>query len=222
MIFSFHEKPIVSVNASGGQPRASVVHGSASPGSRCGNEDSGFTADTRGSASGMDCRGPGDDASELESLDAQGERTGAEGPGTSKATGASGSFNSQGASAIGRPPGAVPFGVWAEPGSLGRPHISGPPEASFRDNPEGSPGPVLDAPARLPAETLWVFVPSRTKLGGQAISPALKKNSSPSKRARRSSLRMKRVLRCILGSGLGGRRWESGCVFQRRASIGRG
>jgi hypothetical protein len=179
MVLSFHEKPILNVNSSGGKPRASVVRGSASPGSRGGNKDSGFTADTGGSASGMDRRGPGDDAAKFESLDAQGERTGVEGSGTSKAAGASGSFNLQGASGIARPLRAVPFGVWAEPSSLGRPHSGDPPEASFRNNPEGSAGPVLDAPAGLSTETGWVFVPPRAERRGQAISSGIKKNCSP-------------------------------------------
>lgn len=179
MVSWVHEKPILNVNASGGQPRASVVHDSASPGSRCGNKDSGSLADTGGSASGMDRRGLGDDASESESLDAQGERTGVEGSRTSKATRASGSFNLEGGSGIGRSLGAVPVGVWAESSSVGWPHISGPPEASFWNKLEGSAGPVLDAPIGLSAETGRVFISSSAERRGQAISPSIKKNFSP-------------------------------------------
>jgi hypothetical protein len=178
MVVWIHEKFIFNVNASGGQPRAFSLLGSGSPGSRCWSEDSGFVADTGGSASGMDRRGSGDNASEYESLDAQSERAGAEGSGTDKATWASSSFNAQGASGLGGSLRAVTFRVWAESGSLGRPHISGSLKASFWDNVEGSTGPVLDAPVGVSAETGWVFVSSSAKQRGQAISPDLKKNFS--------------------------------------------
>ncbi len=89
----------------------SVVHGSASPGSRRGSKDSGSLADTGASASGMDGRSPRDDASDSESLDAQGERTGTKGFRTDKTTWTSSSFNPQGASVVGRSFGALPLGV---------------------------------------------------------------------------------------------------------------
>jgi hypothetical protein len=178
MISLIHEKPIINVNASGGQPRAFALHGSASPGSRCWDEDSGFAADTGGSASGMDLRGFGDNASEFESVDAQGKRAGAKDSGTDKAPGASRSLNGSGAAGIGSSLRAVTFRVWAESGSMGRPDISGPLKAPVWDSAESSTGSVVDAPVRLSAETGRVFVSSSAQRRGQAVSSDFKKNFS--------------------------------------------
>ena len=179
MLLGIHEKPIVNVNASGGQPRAIALHGSASSGSRCGDENSGFAADTGGAAAGMDRRGSGDNASEFESLDAQGKRAGAKESGTDKAPGASRTLNCQGAAGIGSSLRAATFSVWAESGPVGRPHISGPLKAPIWDSAESSTGPVVDAPVRVSAETSRVFISSSAQRGGQAISPDFKKNFSP-------------------------------------------
>jgi hypothetical protein len=138
MVTWFHEKPIVNVNASGGQPRAFALHGSASSGSRCRDEDSGFAADTGGAASGMDCRSFGDDAAEFESVDAQGKRAGAKDAGPDKAAGASRPLNAQSAAGIGSSLRAVTLRVWAESGSVGRPHRSSPPKAPVWDSAESS------------------------------------------------------------------------------------
>ena len=179
MLFGIHEKPIVNVNASGGQPRAIALHGSASSGSRCGDENSGFAADTGGAASGMDRRGSGDNASEFESVDAQGKRAGTKDSGTDKAPGTSGSSNCQGAAGIGSSLRAVTCRVWAASGSVGRPDISGPLKAPVWDSAESATGPIVDAPIGLSAETGRVFISSSAQFRGQAISPDFKKNFSP-------------------------------------------
>ena len=220
MLSWLYEKPILEVNASRGQPRASALHGPASPGSRCGNEDRSSLADTGGSASGMDRPGIGDDASEPESLDAQGERAGAQGPATGKAAGATSPLDTEGASTIGRPSGTVPLGVWAEPGSMGRTHLGGAPEAPLWNKLEGPAGPVLDAPAGLSAEAGWVFLSASQERRSSAISPGFKKNCDPWSRGRRSYSRMKRGLPSILAWGWDGPRWESGCGLPQPASTG--
>lgn len=179
MVSCLHEKPILEVNASGGQPRVSALHGPASPGSRCGNEGRSFIADTGGSASGMDRQRIGDDASEPESLDAQGERAGNESPRTREATRAARSDNAKGSSAIGGSPGTVSLGVWAEPGSVGRTHPGGAPEAPLWNHLEGPAGPVLDAPVGLPPEAGWVLLSASQERRSSAISPGLKKNCDP-------------------------------------------
>jgi hypothetical protein len=178
MVTWLHEKTIVNVNASGGQPSAFALHGSASSGSRCRDEDSGFAADTGGAASGMDCRGFGDDAAEFESVDAQGKRAGAKDAGPDKAAGASRPLNAQSAAGIGSSLRAVTLRVWAESGSVGRPHRSSPPKAPVWDSAESSTGPGVDAPVRISAETGRVFVSSSAQRRGQAISPDFKKNFS--------------------------------------------
>ena len=179
MVSCLHEKPILEVNASGGQPRVSALHGPASPGSRCGNEGRGSLTDSGGSASGMDRQRIGDDAPEPESLDAQSERAGNESSRTHEATRPARAANDQGASAIGGPSGTVSLGVWAEPGSVGRTHLGGPPEASLWNNLEGPAGPVLDAPVGLSAEAGWIFLSASQERRSSAISPSLKKNCDP-------------------------------------------
>lgn len=179
MVSWLYEKPILKVNASGGHPRSSALHGPASPGSGCGNEDRSFIADTGGSASGMDRQRIGDDAPEPESLDAQSERAGNESSRTSEATRAARAADAKGASAIGGSSGTVSLGVWAEPGSVGRTHLGDPPEASLWNNLEGPAGPVLDAPVGLSAEAGWVFLSASQERRSSAISPGLKKNCDP-------------------------------------------
>jgi len=133
-------------------------------------------ADTGGSASGMDSRSVGLDASELESLDAQGKRSGVEIFGTGKETRASCSFDSKGSPRTGRRFREVPVRIWVKSNSVGWSHVGCSPEAAFQDNLEGSAGSVLDASSGLSTKTGWLYLSSGTERGGQTIWSGVKKN----------------------------------------------
>ena len=100
MISCFHEKPNLNVNASGSKQRAFAGHSTANPGSPHGDKDRGSIADTGGSASGVDRRRVGVDATELKPLDAPSERSRVRGLGTREAAWASAAFKSKGSAAI--------------------------------------------------------------------------------------------------------------------------
>ena len=149
MVPFLHEKSNLNGNASRREPRAFTGHGTADPGSPHGNKDRGALAGTGGPASGMDRRRVGDNASELESLDAPGKRSRGKGLGTPETAGASAALDAKGAKAVGRGPGEISLGIRAPSGPMGWSHPRGPSEASVWDNPEGSSGSVLDAPVRV-------------------------------------------------------------------------
>lgn len=160
MVRFLHEKSNRNGNTSGSEPRAATRHGTAHPGSPHGNKDRGALAGTGGPASRVDRRRAGDNASELESLDASGKRSWNRGFGAGEAAGAPATVDAKGAKAVRGRSREVSFCIWAPEGPMGRPHPRGPSEASVRDNPEGSSGAVLDAPVGVPAEAGRLYVSS--------------------------------------------------------------
>src|SRR3990170_2834667 len=76
MVFFQHEKPNFNVNPSRSKPRASFGLCSENPGGLYRNKSGGPIADIGGSASGMDRRSFGSDASELKHFNAQSKRKG--------------------------------------------------------------------------------------------------------------------------------------------------
>jgi len=158
MLLFLHEKSNLNGNASRSEPRAFTCHGTAHPGSPHGNKDRGALAGTGGPASGMDRRRAGDNASELESLDAPGKRPRSKSLRAGETAGTSPALDATGAKAAGRGPGEISLGIRAPAGPLGWSHPRGPSEASVRDKPEGSSGTVLDAPVRVSTEEGRLYV----------------------------------------------------------------
>ena len=161
MILYFHEKPNLNVNASRSKQRAFTGHGTANPGSPHGDKDSGFIADTGGSASGVDRRRVRIDAPELKPLDAPSERSRVKGLGTRKAAWASAAVNPKSSAAIRGGFREASFGIRVAASSMGWSHLGSAFEASVWNNLESSPGSVLDASIGVSTEAGGVYVSSR-------------------------------------------------------------
>jgi len=161
MIFCFHEKPNLNVNASRSEQRAFTGNGTANSESPHGNKDRGSIADTGGSASGVDRRRVRVDATELKPLDARSERSRVKGLGTCEAAWASGAVNPESSAAIRGRFREASFGIWVTASSMGWSHLGGPSEASVWDKLKGSPSSVLDASIGVSTETGGIYVSSR-------------------------------------------------------------
>jgi hypothetical protein len=161
MIPCFHEKSHFNVNTSRSKPRAFTVHGTSNPGSPRGDKDRGSTADTGGSASGMDRRRVRVDATELKPLDAPSERSRVKGLGTREADWASAAANFKSSAAIRGGFREASFGIRVTTGSMGWSHLGGSSEASVWDNLESSPSSVLDASIGVSTEAGRICVSSR-------------------------------------------------------------
>ena len=114
MIAFKHEKYNIDFEPSGGKPRASFEPGSDNSRGPYGNKDSGSVADIGGSASGMDRRDLGSNASKPERLDPQGKRGGSNGLKTEEKAWPSLPFNPRGSSGTGRGFREAPFRAGAK------------------------------------------------------------------------------------------------------------
>ena len=176
MIKIQHEKSKFNVNASGSKSRASVGLGQENSGSLYRNKDSGSLADFGGSASGVDLRGLGSNASELKRLDAQSKREGGRVSEGGDSAWASSSFNSGNDSGNRAEFREISFGIWAKPGALGWSHLGGLSETSFWNKAESSSGAKLDAPGGVSFKTGQLFLFAGEGGGGQEVSAGIKKN----------------------------------------------
>jgi hypothetical protein len=161
MIFCFHEKPNLNVNASRSKQRAFTGHGTANPGGPHGDKDCGSIADTGGSASGVDRRRVRVDATELKPLDAPSERSRVKGFGTDETAWTSAAVNFKSSAAIRGGFREASFGIRVTAPSMGWSDLGGPSEASVWDNLESSPGSVLDASIGVSTEAGGIYVSSR-------------------------------------------------------------
>jgi hypothetical protein len=193
-----HEKSKLDVDASRGEPRASCGLRSGNPGSTRRVKDRGFVADSGGSASGMGLRGARPDASEFESLDAQGEQTGTVGIKAGKTSRAPGAIDSRDPGEAGGRPGEGAPGVWIESCPLGWTDPGEASGASVRDKAEGATGAKVDASAGVPTEAGQLFVYSSASAGSEEFSQDVKKNFENWALGRPWSLKMRPVLACIL------------------------
>ena len=179
MVALMYEKPNFSSNTSTSKPRASVSLRSRSAGSLCWNKDRGSIADTGGSASGMDNRRLRLDASEPESLDAQGERGRPEFLNARSKDRASCPSKPGDSSAIGGAVGETSSGIWAKSCPLGWSNLGCALKTLIWDKVESSSGSVLDAPVGLLPKACQLFLSSGKERRGQKVSFCFKKNSSP-------------------------------------------
>jgi len=213
MIVLRYEKSHFIFNASRCKSRASDSLCFGGPGGMDRFKNSRPIADTGGSASGMDSRSVGLDASELESLDAQDKRARDKGITGEIKNRASFAVNVEHSPETGGGFGEEAFRTRDKSRSMGRPHSCCPPKTAFWRKNKGSPGSVLASPIRVLPEACRLLVYSGAFKRSEEIPRRFKKNSSFLNRTRRLYLKTKRGLRCILGSAGYGQRKENECVF---------
>ena len=222
MVLLLHEKSHFIFDASRCKPRASDSLCFGGPGGMDGFKDSRPIADTGGSASGMDSRGIRLDATELESLDAQGKRAGDKGVRDKTQEWASFAVNPRYATEIGDGFGEEAFRPWDKPGSMGRSHACCPPETAFWREDKSPPSPVLAAPIRVLSETCRLLVYSGAFKRSEEVPRRFKKNFGLLSRRRRLPLRTKRDSRYIPDWEGCGLRKASVCVSLPLATIAPG
>jgi len=177
LVSYFNEEPHIDGAASGSKPGASFGLCSGNPGSLCRDKDSGSVADTGGSASGMDNRCLGSNATELEYLDAQSKSGRIESVAGKTKVGTTRPADTQGSGTAETTSGKNAAGFRAASSRLGRSDTGGSSETDLWDNPESSSSTVFDAPPGLSAETRRLFICTGARAGRQEVSGGTKKNS---------------------------------------------
>lgn len=167
----------------------------------------------------MDMRGARFDASELESLDAQGKRTRVEGFGGKAKERPSLPVNFEDSPEIRRRFGENAFRAWDKPRPMGWSHAGCSYKAAFWREDKGSPSPVLVAPVGILPETCRLLIHTGAFKGNEAIPCRFKKNFSLFNHMRLLFLKTRLVLRFILGLAGYGPRKESARGFLLPANI---
>jgi len=222
MICFRHEESNVNFEAFRSKPRAPFVLCPKNPGGLYWVKDSGFVADIGGSASGVDNRGIGADASEFESMDAQSKpRRGGSLKNKTQAWTPS-SIGSEDCLRIGGSVKKVSPRFWDKSNSVGWPDPGGSPESTLWHKDKSASGSVLASSIGLPFKKgeLHLFAGSARR--SQRVSEGIKKNFKILSLGRLLFLKMKRGLPCIPGWVEDGPNVVCGCVFPPIASTVRG
>ncbi len=217
-----HENSHAAADASRRDRGAFGRPGQAHPGGLGWDQDRGAVAAPGRAATGVDRRGLGADAHELDPVDSWHQRDGAPCVTAQGPTGSPPAFDSAGPGGLGGPPGTVPPGVGASPRAMGWSHPGRASEAAVWDPAEGPAGPDVDASVGLPPETGQPCVPASSDQRGPTLPAGVKKNSPGWGPGRPSSSKMRPASRCIRVWAGAGRNGDTACGFPRPASTANG